>query len=236
VKEKARERERLVAKTDFSMEVVRFTDARRPRSLERGPAEQTIDEYDPDRVLQGTSTRLPAIYEKYLAYKPRTLKHYKLEFDLRELRTEVLYGTFWSGKFGRYAIAYEIEATARRPDSSVILSRRYRVIEDQPRRTYNGYSPSEAMDNTRLMALVDAAVRKTAMDIAWDIRQLDARTWRPEREAAPVPTLRQNLKPQPSLDRATGSVTYGGSGLVVPQPQTEPEPAPDSVPLGPIEY
>lgn len=222
----------LVAKSDFSMEVVRFTDSRRPRSLERGPEEQAMDVYDPETVLHGVSTRLPALYEKYLAYKPKQpLKHYKIEFDVLDLRTEVLNGNFWSGRFGRYAIALEIEAIVRRPDSSVILRRVYKVEDGQHRKTYDGRSPSQAMDETRLTALVDAAVRKTAMDLAWDIRQVDARTWHPEREVK-VPTATQTLIPQPRIDRATGTVGGGnGSDLVAPEETYSL----DSVPLMTIE-
>lgn len=226
-----REREMLVAKTDFSMEVVRFTDIRRPRSMNIAPKEQFIDVYDPENVLQGISTRMPMLYEKYLAYKPKQLKHYKVEFDLLDLRTEILNGNFWSGRFGRYAIALELEATVRRPDSSVVLRRVYKVQDEQPRRSGDGYSPSQKMDEVRLMALVDAAVRKTSMDLAWDVRQLDARRWKPEREK-PVPTASRGLKAQPSINRAIGAVGGGyGSDLVAPEESY----APDSVPLTIIE-
>ncbi len=222
-----RERELLVAKTDFSMEVVRFTDIRRPRSLNQAPDEQFMDVYDPENVLQGITTRMPALYEKYLAYKPKQLKHYKVEFDLLDLRTEVLNGNLWSSRFGRYAIALELEVTVRRPDSSVILRRVYKVEDTQNRDSGNGRSPSQKMDEARLMALVDAAVRKTAMDLAWDVRQLDARRWKPERDV-PVPTASRGLKPQPTINRATGAVGAGyGSDLVAPEETY----APDSVPL-----
>jgi hypothetical protein len=228
---KAREREMLVARDDFSVELVRFTDARRPRSLARSPAEQTMDVYDPDTLLGGVSTRLPAMYEKYLAYKPKTPKHYKVEIELTKLHTEVRNGDFWSGRFGRYAVVLELEAQARRPDSSVVLRKVYRFTEAQRRQTFNGRSPTLGMDESRLVDLVDAAVRKTAMDFAWDIRQNDARKWRPEQTATPTPTRRIKLVPQPSLNRATGSQTGYDSELIVPS-VTLPEPthyAPDSV-------
>lgn len=217
----------LVAKSDFSMEVVRFTDNRRPRSLNRAPTELSMDVYDPDSVVQGITTRLPAIYEKYLAYRPKQLKHYKVELDLLDLRTEVLNGNVWSGRFGRYSIALEIEATVRRPDSRVVVRRVYRVADTQKRATYDGRSPSQTMDETRLMALVDAAVRKTAMDLAWDVRQFDALRWNPAREK-PVPTSSRGLGTPPSINRATGAVGGGGGSDLVEPTETY---APDSVPL-----
>lgn len=227
-------KEFLVARDDFSVELVRFTDARRPRSLERGPAEQAMDVYDPDDLLAGVSTRLPALYEKYLTYKPRSVKNYKVEIELRELRTEVLNGDFWHGPFGRYKVKMEMEATARRPDSSVILRRGYRFEDVQKRKTYNGRSPSMEMDEARLIDLVDAAVRITARNFAYDIRQNDAKGWRPEEEDAPIPTTKVRMVPQPTLTRATGSTTIGESELVVPAPVKlpieSPQYAPDSVP------
>lgn len=233
--------ETLTARSDFSMELVRFTDSRRPRSLERGPAEQTMDTYDPDNLLAGVSTRLPALYEKYLAYKPRHAKHYKVELELRELRTEVLNGNFWSGPFGRYKVKLELEATARRPDSQVVLRRGYRFEDTRPRKTFNGRSPSVSMDEARLIDLVDEAVRRTAMTFAYELRRDDARTWRPDKEAAPTPTTRVRLVRQPTLTRATGTATLGESELVMPAelateqpaelpPVEAPRYAPDSMP------
>lgn len=230
-------KETLVARDDFSIELVRFTDARRPRSLERGPDEQAMDTYDPDDLLAGVSTRLPALYEKYLTYKPRNPKNYKVELELRELRTEVLNGNFWSGPFGRYTVRLEIEATARRPDSTVVLRRGYRFEDTHKRKTYNGRSPTLAMDEARLIDLVDVAVRTTARNFAYDIRQTDSRRWNPANEAAPIPTTRVRMVPQPTLTRATGSTTMGESELVVPSPVmpaiVPPKPpryAPDAMP------
>jgi hypothetical protein len=227
-------KETLVARDDFSIELVRFTDARRPRSLERGPTEQIMDVYDPDDLLAGVNTRLPALYEKYLTYKPRSAKNYKVEIELRELRTEVLNGDFWHGPFGRYKVKMEMEATARRPDSQVVLRRGYRFEDVQKRKTYTGRSPSVEMDEARLIDLVDAAVRTTAKNFAYDIRQTDAKHWRPDHETAPIPTTRVRMVPQPTLTRATGSTTMGESELVVPAPvklpAEPPQYAPDSIP------
>lgn len=220
----------VLAADEFSMEVVRFTDARRPRSLERGPMEQSIDLYDPDQLLQGITTRLPALYQKYLAYKPRMEKHYLLEFDVKELRTEVLTGSWLSGPYGRYLVKLEVEAIARRPDSQVVLKKSYTYQQTMRRVTYNGRSPSVAMDEARLTDLVDTAVRATSVKLVKDLFKNDADSWEPATEASPVPTSRTRLVPQPTLLRATGSQTGFGSDLIIPAedvPYTPPVPVED---------
>lgn len=230
--------ETIAARSDFSVELVRLTDSRRPRSLERGPDEQFIDLYDPDNLLDGIPTRLAALYEKYLTYKPRSVKHYKVELDVRELRTEVLQGDFWSGPFGRYKVRLEIEALARRPDSQVVLRRGYRFEDTRPRKTYNGRSPSVSMDEARLIDLVDEAVRTTARNLTNELQRGDVRAWNPAAEPAPTPTTRVRLVPQPSLTRATGTETVGESELVVPAKAPAPQPenitpsVPPMTPLG----
>jgi hypothetical protein len=227
VQEAPREKEMLLAKSDFSVGVVRFTDLRRPRSMEDGPDDRRLYLFEPDTLLSGVSTRLPALFEKYLAYRPQVAKHYKVELELRQLRTEVLAGTFFSGRsMGRYEVSMEILATARRPDSSVVLQKVYRYQETQPRGGSDGRGPSKEMDRARLTDLVDAGVRLTAQNIGWALRQGDARRWKPDaRPAGPHGSIR--MAPQPVLERATGSMTGMGSELIIPAKATAPAPFPN---------
>ena len=210
---------------DFSIEVVRFTDNRYPRTLERKSTEQVLDTYDPETLLNGITTRMPAMYEVRLAGRARLPRHYKLEFEVRRLETDILRGTFLSGGFGRYAIHYEVEVLARRPDSTVILRKGYRFIDTKSRKTFNGRSPSLEQDQAMLVQMVEIAVQRTSELVAQDIARADS-NWRPELEAAPVPTQRIQLMQHPTLNRATGSQSGYDSELILPQTY-----APDSVPL-----
>ena len=206
--------------------MVRFTDNRLPRTLERKPTEQVLDSHDPESLLYGLTTRLPAMYESRLAGRAKLPRHYKLEFDLRRLETEILRGTFLTGPFGRYSVSYDVDVTARRPDSTVILRQGYRFADTMPRKTYNGRSPSLEQDQAMLVNLIEQGVQITAQRLARDIARAD-KDWRPELEAAPVPTQRIQLMPMPSLNKATGSQTGYESDLILPQDTF----APDSVPL-----
>jgi hypothetical protein len=238
VNTRATEKEILLGRSDFSVELVRFTDNRRPRSSEFGPGETRFYIYEPDKILGGVDVRIPALIEKYLTYRPRRDKNYLVEIDLTELRMEVLRGNFISGSNGRYSIEMRMIATARRPDSTVILRRGYKVIDTNPRKTYNGRSPSVEMDRAQLDTLAEAAVRKMAEHIGWDIRQNDARRWD---IGTPSPESRFQLSPKPELNRAAGSTSAYGSELIqapTPEPNMQvpalPQPpsyAPDSTPV-----
>jgi len=219
------------ARSDASIQVVQVRDERRPRSLEQAPAEQAMDVYDPDTLLAGVEPRLHALYEKYLGFKPRLPKHYLVEIKLIELHTDVLNGDFWSGPFGRYNVKLEIEATARRPDSTVVLVRRYPFSKTERRRTYNGRSPSVGMDETRLTALVEEGVRITAMDFAGQLQRTDWR-WRPVSDNTLLPADKIRLVPQLSLNRPTAAHAFDERKLALstePAASISPTYAPDSV-------
>ncbi len=194
------EKELLLARSDFSVEIVRFTDSRRPRSMVLETNDQMIYQYDPDTLMAGVTTNVPGILGKYLSYRPRMPKHYKVEVDVRKLVTNIQTGTFWSGHWGRYHVAFEVDVIARRPDSSVVLKRTYRFDETQKREDYNGRGPTKERDRARMFDLTESILRKTAEQIGWELRMRDARKWK---VAAPqdIPT-RLNLPP---VDHASGN-------------------------------
>ncbi len=206
-----RQQEILLAKSDFSVEIVRFTDARRARSTETAPPEALFYQYEPDTILGGVSTRVPALFDKYLAYRPQHAKHYKVELDLTNVRMNIKRGTFMSGSGGRYSIELGVVATARRPDSSVILRRAYRFADTLPRHVYVGRSPSTEMDRAQMNALAESAIRFISMNIGWDIRQTDARRWDVE---TPPPGSTFQATPKRRLERAAGSTHSYGPELI----------------------
>lgn len=194
------EKELLLSRSDFSVEIVRFTDNRRPRSMEMLSDDQLIYQYDPDQLLGGVSYQVPGILGKFLSYRPKQPKHYKVEVDLKRLETVIKTGTLRSGSWGRYSVAMDVQVTVRRPDSSVVFIRTYRYTPTQRRDDYDGRGPSKERDRARMYDLVEASLREAAEDIGWDIRQRDARRWK-----APAP---QSIPPrlnQPPVNRATGT-------------------------------
>lgn len=191
-------REKAIAASNFSMELVKFTDARRPRSLEAETPDQIIHQYDPDQLLQGLKFRIPNIMERYLAYKPHQPKNYKLEVELVRLRTLVKTGTLWSGSWGRYSVDMELRVIARRDDSTVVMQRTYHLAEEQPRQSHLGRGPSKERDRARMYDLTESMLRKICEQIGWDLRQRDARVWNPARPAPAGPY-------KFGLDQANGS-------------------------------
>jgi hypothetical protein len=194
------EKELVLTRSDFSVEIVRFTDSRRPRSMELQSDDQLIYQYDPDTLMGSVSHQVPAILSKYLSYRMKQPKHYKVEIDLKRLETVIKTGTFMSGSWGRYSVNAEVVATVRRPDSSVVFIRTYRYDPMQPRENYDGRGPSKERDRARMYDLTESVMREAAQDIGWDIRQRDARRWKVEAPQS-IPT-RLN---QPPVDRAVGT-------------------------------
>jgi hypothetical protein len=172
------EREKLLARADFSVEMVRFADARRPRSTALATPEGNIYDYEPDELLQGVTYKVPVLVNKYLAWRPKTEKHYRVEMELEQLHARIISGNLWSGNMGRYATDVEARVMVRRPDSQVVLNKVYTAVLEQKRPTFNGRNPSKEMDRARVYDLVEDAFRAIAEDIAWDIRQQDARKWK----------------------------------------------------------
>ncbi len=223
-REPVTEKERLIAKGDFSTEIVRFTDVRRPRSMELHSSDQLIYQYDPDTLLGGTSYQVPAILGKFLSFKPKQPKHYMVELELKRLETVIKTGTFWSGSWGRYSVDMELQATVRRPNSEVVFVRTYRYDPTQPRQDYNGRGPTKERDRARMYDLVEATLRDAAQDIGWDIRQRDARHWK-----APAPYgIPTQLNPI-HIDRVSTTPNADAlppvnAPLVVPSAPAEAEP------------
>ena len=194
------EKELLLSRSDFSVELVRVTDARYPRSMEALSRDQSIYQYDPDTLLGGVSTQVPAILSKYLSYRPKQPKHYKVEIEIKKLRADILTGTFWSGFWGRYRAELELKVIARRPDSTVAVQRVYTFKQEQQREDYDGRGPSKERDRARMYDLVESLIRKSAEDIGYDIRQRDARKWK-----APAPQSIPTQLNRPPVDRAAGN-------------------------------
>lgn len=181
------EKERLIARSDFSVELVRLADNRNPRTEANDPGDNKIYQYDPEVLMQGLSSRLPVLFNKYLTYRPRMAKHYKAEIEITRFKTQILNGTLLSGEFGRYAVAFEARVVARRADSTVAINRPYSVVIEQRRRTYNGRSPSAEMDRTRMYDIAEDAVRQMSQEIGWDLRRTDAHVWTPDVVSGTIP-------------------------------------------------
>lgn len=197
------EKELLLSRSDFSVEIVRFTDSRRPRSMESEDGDQLIYTYDPDTLMGGLSFQVPGMMGKYLSYRSKMPKHYKVEIDLKRMVTVIKAGTFWSGSWGRYHVDYEINVIARRPDSTIALQKSFTYSENQPRQDYNGRGPSKERDRSRMFDLTESLMRKAAEDIGWNLRQRDARLWKAPAPAS-IPT-RLNIAPSELKARASGT-------------------------------
>jgi hypothetical protein len=194
------EKEMLLARSDFSVELTRFADNRAPRMEADDPSDRLIYVYDPDELVSGVTYRLPVLFNKYLAYRPRMAKHYKAEIDLTALKTEIAAGRFLDGEYGRYVVRLEARVLVRRADSTAVINHPFSIFIEQRRRTYNGRSPSVEMDRSRMYDLTEDAVRQMSEEVGWEIRQMDARYLPAPRAALPVPALRE-IAPAPEAPR-----------------------------------
>lgn len=226
----ATRQEQLIAASDFSVELVRFEDARYPRSTAFTAPDEIIYEYEPDELMQGVTYRVPVLMNKYLTYRPKMDKHYRVEMELMTLQTRIATGDFKAGHFGRYKANIEARMIVRRPDSRVVLNRVYRLTYDQPRDSFNGRSPSKEMDRGRMYDITEGLFRRLSEETAWDIRRFDAKFWHPEREQVMVPTQKNEVKfypskpAEPKVQLPTSDEPTTMEDLIKPeQPAEDPE-------------
>lgn len=167
------------AHSDFSLEVIRFTDARQPEVFDyRAEPDRYIYRYDPDVLLRGVSSQVPAIMEMYMGFKARKPKHYMVELELRKLHTDILTGTFLSGSGGRYHVEAQVVATARRAtDSSVALRHFYRIDLEQKRGLGQGRGPTSDQDQNAVYGLTEEVLRRISSRISRELLGGDARHW-----------------------------------------------------------
>lgn len=189
------DKEELLARSDFSLEVARLTDSRRPRSTAFEVPDQIIYEYEPDNLIQGLVFRGPVLLNKYLTYRPRTAKHYFVEVDVKRLDTYIATGKLlFGGRDGRYIATMEFEALVRRADSQIALRRTYRIENKMPRVSHNGRHPSKELDRAAMYDLVEDGFRKFAEQLAWDVRQNDARHWKMD-DTTNIPGIPVEMRP-----------------------------------------
>jgi hypothetical protein len=201
------QKERLIARSDFSVEIVRFVDNRNPRVEATDPYDNTIYDYDPDNLMQGVTARAPVLFNKYLAYRPRMAKHYRVEIELTRLKTRIRPGSLWDGQFGRYTVELEARVIARRSDSSVAFNRPYSIELERRRTTFNGRSPSSAMDRNRMYDLTEDAIRQMSEAIGWQLRSTDSHIWgSPKTDALPPAQLTTPTAPVTPTNPEVGAI------------------------------
>lgn len=166
----AKSKANILAKEDYTLEIIRFEDRRAARAAALDVTDDVIYEYEPDTLLGGVAHRLPVLFSKHFGYglnKPNTLL---VEMDVQKLKTLIKTGTFSSGTFGRYIVDLEIDVTVRDTDSLILLVDTYRQNFELTRKSFNGRSPSAEMDRSRAYQMVDEAVRRMAEEVALDAK------------------------------------------------------------------
>ncbi|PIZ31900.1 MAG: hypothetical protein COY40_00820 [Alphaproteobacteria bacterium CG_4_10_14_0_8_um_filter_53_9] len=178
------EKERILSRKDFSIEVASVKDDRRPRSDAMDATDTIIYEYEPNDLLQGVTYRAPVLINKYLTYGPKKTKHYLADIKMHKMKAQIISGTFLKGGHnGQYRVILEGEIQARRAESSlIVLNQPFAYELVQARRSFDGRHPSAEMDRARTYDLMEDAFRKLAERIAWQIRQQDARYWNIEKD------------------------------------------------------
>ncbi|MBI1309340.1 MAG: hypothetical protein GC129_05805 [Proteobacteria bacterium] len=182
-------KEKALIHSDFSMEIVRFSDDRPPRLTAQDQPDRYQYRYEPDELLHGVTAHMPAMFDMYMSYRPKMPKDYKVELTLKNLESDVLVGSFWSGPQGRYRAAIHVGVLVRRSDSTVALRKDYWLDLVQRRLNADRRGPTKEEDAQALYSMLDAITRSIAADIAWDIKTGDARHWKPQENTYTEPRL-----------------------------------------------
>ena len=163
---------RSLAKMPYSFELVRFHDRRTPQERSSMVEEGVIYEYTPDQLMRGVESYMGSSLKRFLTFGPQKEEVFKMEYELRRLRTYIGSGSFVSGMFGKYRAIMEVDVIARDEDSRVIFKDTVKLEADESRRSDAGRHPSAQKDSQEMEGLIRRLTRKLAIHSAWKVRKI----------------------------------------------------------------
>ena len=158
-------------RSNFTIDLIRFTDARIPENFENMVSDEVIYEYVPDKIMHGVGSYLAPTINHYLKYGKRKENIYKMEVELKRVRTFIRTGDFLSGPFGKYVAALEGDVVIRDEDSKVIMQTSIQVVNEEKRKAIDGSHPNMKQDRKAMMIAVRNGAKTFALKSAWGLRK-----------------------------------------------------------------
>lgn len=164
-----------LAQEDFSVDVGPFRDNRTASSFVADPENSVIYEYQVDKLLQNTAMYLQHGLQRNMQFGPRKQQVYVVEGSITKTNIAIRSGSFFTGHWGRYVIAIDTEIVVRNPDSSIVTRTPVSIKHEMSRHSQNGRNPTADQDRSRILKVLDQAVRDMAVQIAWKVRRAHLR-------------------------------------------------------------
>lgn len=163
---------KALSKSDISFELVRVQDRRIPVAKSIQVQDGIIYEYVPDKLFSGVEGYVGSALKRFLTFGPEKPTVFKVEYEVRNLRTYIATGDFISGMFGKYKIEMEADVIVRDSTSKAVFRDTVRVESDEPRLPVKGQHPSADADARQMDEMMRAMLRKVAIHTAWRVRKL----------------------------------------------------------------
>ncbi|MBI1362410.1 MAG: hypothetical protein GC134_00305 [Proteobacteria bacterium] len=159
-----------VRRDNFNVKFKKIADKRRPKALANSVEQNVIHEYDPDKLQGGVRSLFQNHMDNYFGVNSRGEEELIAEMDVRDFKTQIVDGTFLSGRQGNYRVYIEADVRVRDGLGKVYVIDTYKVDYKTPRRSNDGYPPSERLDKSRMLDAVAAAMRNLGDDLSHDVR------------------------------------------------------------------
>lgn len=160
---------KTLSKRPYSFELVRVHDRRVPEAKSLHLEDKVIYEYVPDKLLRGVEGYVGSALKRYLTFGPQQDVVFKVEYELRDLRTYIGTGDVSVGSFGRYIVELEADVIVRDEDTNVIFADTLNVEADSKREPIKGQHPAAVIDEKAMDALMRKVTRKVAIHTGWKV-------------------------------------------------------------------
>lgn len=171
VNERASDR---LAANHVNVRLVNFVDSRLPVAFADKPDDNIIFEYTPENLTQGNlMDMLKAYVSKGLPEVYNPVHDIVLDVKVKNVRTAILEGNFFTGSFGRYVIQIDADVKAVNATTNNQVFQAVVSTETQATRgPSEGRHPSEQMDELAMRQLLKQAGQDFANKV---VRELASR-------------------------------------------------------------
>jgi hypothetical protein len=155
----------------FNVKVINISDDRGPSNFADEISDRVIHEYRPEQLTMGLTPYLKAALHAKLQFNKKQETEFFAEYTLKDVRTQIVSGDFWSGKYGYFEATVNMDVIIRDETSKVLVQKSLSTTGKVPRKVAKGRHPTEQMDRKAMLDTLNLSLKKIALLSGWELRQ-----------------------------------------------------------------